>query len=194
MGLKQTVYSVMIVSAADSFTKSVKALLSPREFSPVVTVKGVNEAKRMLNQRAFDFVIINAPLMGESGTKFASTLSASSHSVVLICTAADSFAAVYEQVTPFGVFTLQKPVSNQSLMTALLWMIAARERLKQSENKEVTLEKKMQDIRNINRAKWMLIEHEQYSEEQAHKWIEKQAMDRCVGKIVIALEIIQKYG
>ena len=193
MSLKKTVYSVMIISASNTFTNAIKELLPPHEFSPVVCVSGINAAKRMLNQRAFDFVLINSPLLSETGTKFACKMCANASSVVLLFANADMFAQIYEEVTPFGVFTLQKPVSDKAVLTALLWMVAARERLRQSAKKELTLEEKMQEIRLLNRAKWLLIENRHFAEADAHKYIEKTAMDRCVPKSDIAQEIIAEY-
>lgn len=194
MNLEKRVYSIMIISSSDSFTNSFKQLLSPAEFSPVISVSGINEAKRILNQRNFDFVVINSPLSAESGTKFAAHLSSSGNTVVLLFTRAEVFAEIYEEVTPFGVFTLLKPLVKQSALTALLWMVTARERIRQYEKKEMTLEEKMAEIRLVNKAKWMLIEKENLTEQQAHKSIEKQAMDRCISKTEIANEIIKKYS
>lgn len=79
-------------------------------------------------------------------------------------------------------------------MMAFLWLAAARERLKKNEIKTVFIEKKMKEIRIINRAKWLLIEKENLSEAQAHREIEKRAMDRCLPKTDIANEIISKYS
>ena len=47
----------------------------------------------------------------------------------------------------------------------------------------------MAEIRLINRAKWALIERQGMSEQDAHRYIEKQAMDRCVPKRVVAEEV-----
>ncbi len=49
----------------------------------------------------------------------------------------------------------------------------------------------MAEIRLINRAKWVLIEKQGMSEQDAHRYIEKQAMDRCVSKRIIAEEILR---
>ena len=46
----------------------------------------------------------------------------------------------------------------------------------------------------VNRAKWLLISSLGMSEPEAHRYIEKQAMDRCVPKGVIADEIIRTYS
>ena len=53
--------------------------------------------------------------------------------------------------------------------------------------------RKMQEIRQVNRAKWLLIENLKMTETDAHHYIEKQAMDRCVSRREIAMGIIKIY-
>lgn len=45
----------------------------------------------------------------------------------------------------------------------------------------------------MNKAKWFLIEQLKMTEQEAHRYIEKQAMDRCVTKRVIAENILSTY-
>ena len=52
----------------------------------------------------------------------------------------------------------------------------------------------MDEIKTVNRAKWLLISELKLSEPDAHRYIEKQAMDRCVPKRQIAEEIIKTYS
>jgi response regulator NasT len=52
----------------------------------------------------------------------------------------------------------------------------------------------MEEIRLVNRAKWLLIENLKMTESDAHHYIEKQAMDRCCSKKEIALGIIKTYS
>ena len=52
----------------------------------------------------------------------------------------------------------------------------------------------MEEIRMVNRAKWLLISELQMDEPQAHRYIEKQAMDRCISRRKIAEEIIKTYA
>ena len=51
----------------------------------------------------------------------------------------------------------------------------------------------MEDIRFVNMAKCFLIEKLKMTEQEAHRYIEKQAMDRCVTKRVIAENILSTY-
>ena len=48
----------------------------------------------------------------------------------------------------------------------------------------------MEEIRLVNRAKWLLIGELNMTEQEAHRYIEKQAMDRCVTRRSVAEEIL----
>ena len=51
----------------------------------------------------------------------------------------------------------------------------------------------MAEIRLVNKAKWILISKLEMNEPDAHRYIEKQAMDRCITKQIIPEEIIKTY-
>ncbi|MBO7398787.1 MAG: ANTAR domain-containing protein, partial [Clostridia bacterium] len=74
------------------------------------------------------------------------------------------------------------------------WLISARERIRRIEKKALSIEEKMNEIRLVNRAKWLLISELKMSEPDAHRYIEKQAMDRCIPRRLVAEEIIKTYG
>ena len=57
-----------------------------------------------------------------------------------------------------------------------------------------SLQEKMADIRAVNRAKWLLISQLGMSEPEAHRYLEKQAMDQCVSKRELAESIIKTYS
>ena len=193
MSLKERVYSILIVSATDSFTSAFADLLPETRYSPLHTVASVSAAKRILAEKTFDFVIINAPLPDDTGTRFAIDTCTNKQSAVLLLVKNDIHAGIHEKVVEYGVFTLPKPTSKATIVHALIWMESARERLRQFEKKSLSIEEKMAEIRLVNKAKWILISELSMSEPEAHHYIEKQAMDRCISKRTIAEEIIKTY-
>lgn len=194
MSLRERVYSILIVSATDSFTSAFADLLPETRYYPVYTVTSVSAAKRALAEKAFDFVIINAPLPDDAGTRFAIDICISKQSAVLLLAKSDVHAGIHDRVAEYGVFTLPKPTSKPTMIHALNWMESARERLRQFEKKSLSIEEKMAEIRLVNKAKWILISELTMSEPEAHRYIEKQAMDRCISKRTIAEEIIKLYS
>ena len=106
----------------------------------------------------------------------------------------DIHAGIHDRVAEYGVFTLPKPISKVTMTHALNWLESARERLRQFEKKTISIEDKMAEIRLVNKAKWLLISELKMSEPDAHRYVEKQAMDRCVSRRCIAEEIIKTYS
>ena len=193
MSLKERIYSILIVSATDSFTSAFADLLPEARYSPVDTVTSISVAKRVLTEKTYDFVIINAPLPDDAGTRFAIDTCTTKQSAVLLLVKNDIHAGIHDRVAEYGVFTLPKPISKVTMTHALNWLESARERLRQFEKKSISIEDKMAEIRLVNKAKWLLISELKMSEPDAHRYVEKQAMDRCVSKKCIAEEIIKTY-
>lgn len=194
MSLKEQVYSVLVVSASERFNEALSTLLPPSRYQPVCTVSDISSAKRAVTDREFDFVIINSPLPDNPGIRFAIDVSKERESVVLFLVRAELYEEIYDQTVEHGVFLLAKPTSKATMGIALGWLSSARERLRTSRKKALTLEEKMAEIRIVNRAKWLLIRELKMEEPQAHRYIEKQAMDRCVSKKTVAEDIIKTYG
>jgi len=194
MSLKERVYSVLIVSAAEGFNDALSALLPTSKYSPTNFVSNISAAKRALAERAFDFVIINSPLPDDIGTRFAIDTGSSKETVVLLMVRAELQAEIYDKVAEHGVFVLPKPTSKPTMAVALSWLSSAREKLRKTEKKTLSIEEKMEEIRIVNRAKWILIRELKLDEPEAHRYIEKQAMDRCISKRIVAEEIIKTYS
>lgn len=194
MSLKEQVYSILIVSSAENFNTALSALLPESKYTPIHIVSNVSTAKRELAERPFDFVLINSPLPDDIGTHFAIDTSNNGETVVLFIVRAELYNEMYDKVAGHGVFVLSKPTSKPTITTALSWLSSARERLRKAEKKTLSIEEKMEEIRIVNRAKWLLIDELKMDEPGAHRYIEKQAMDRCVTKRIIAEEIIKTYS
>lgn len=194
MSLKERFYSVLVVSAAQKLNTSLSSLLPQSKYSPVQIVSSISAAKRVFAERDFDYVIIISPLPDDPGTAFAIDTCCSSGTVVLFMVRAELHDEVYNKVAGYGVFTLPMPTSKLTLVTALGWMSSTRERLRRTEKKTLSIEEKMEEIRIVNRAKWLLISEIKMNEPDAHRYIEKQAMDRCISKREVAAEIIKTYS
>ena len=194
MSLKERVYSVLVVSSAEKLNTGLSSLLAEYSCNPVRFVSNISAAKRIWSESSYDFIIINSPLPDDSGIRFAIDAAASKGTVVLLLLRAEIYDETREKVVEHGVFTLAKPLSRPVLQNALDWMESARERLKKMDLKTLSVEEKMEEIRTVNRAKWLLISQLQMDEPEAHRYIEKQAMDRGLSKRQVAEELIKTYS
>lgn len=193
MELTEYRYATLLVSASQSFVKTLQALLPTSVYDPISVRCDATSARRALLENRFDIVIVNTPLPDEFGTALALDACADSGAGVLLLVRAELFPQVNEQASPGGVLTLPKPLSQTLVSQSLTLLRGTRERLRRMEQKTATLEEKMQEIRLVNHAKWVLIEQLKMTEEQAHKYIEKQAMDRCITRRAVAENILSTY-
>ena len=193
MDFKEHIYSVLLVSSSEKFNTSLLELFPDFRYSPIRIESSISSAKRAVADREYDLIVINSPLPDDDGLHFSMDICAGKSSVVLLLIRNEIYAPIFDKVSPYGVYTLPKPISRQTINQALDWMTTTKERFRKLEKKNLSLEDKMKEIRIVNRAKWLLITELKMEEANAHHYIEKQAMDRCVSRKEIAEEIIRTY-
>jgi len=185
--------SVLVVSSTDKSQDFLSEFLRAHDYSKITAVKSGGEARRLLNQNDFDLVVINAPLRDESGEDLSLMVTEISLAGVILLVKSEIADEVSAKVEDFGVFVLPKPLSRQMFFQALKLMAASRNRLLGLQNENVRLQRKIEDIRLVDRAKCVLIQHLNLTEAQAHRYIEKQAMDRRITKREVAEGILNTY-
>ena len=193
MDFAQHSYKVLIVSSSDKFVRPMLDMLPEKMFEPIETASDVAQARRKLLEREFDIVIINSPLRDEFGTKLALDICQKSSAGVLLFVKAEHYSDITSKVMQYGVLTISKPTSPSMIMQSVQMLCSTRERLRIMEKKNASVEEKIEEIRIVNRAKCLLIEQLKMTEPEAHRYIEKQAMDRCVTRRKIAEKIILTY-
>jgi len=193
MVFQERTYCVLLVSASEKFNATILPLLPGTDYWPVHTAGSVAEAQRRLLEEDYDIVVINAPLPDDFGTRLAISTCGGSGAGVLLLVKNELYHEVEAKVMPYGVLTLSKPTSRQLVSQSLRVLCATRERLRRMEEKQVTVEKKIEEIRLVNRAKWLLIECLSMTEGDAHRFLEKQAMDLRLSKREVAERVIKTY-
>lgn len=190
----ERVYSVLIVSAAEKVNNALLPFFRGGSFEPVTVVDTIAKAQRRLSDRDYDLVLINAPLPDDFGRKFAVDVCTESDSVVAIIVRSEMYDEISTSMTPKGVMVVMRPLEEDRIGELIGVMCSFRERLKKVRKKTMSLEDKMEEIRLVNRAKWALIKACHMTEEDAHRYIQKQAMDMCLSKKETAENILKTYG
>ena len=191
--MTEHIYSVLVVSSAEKFVKPMLEMLPEKMFDPIMTATDATQARRKLLENDFDIVIVNSPLKDEFGTRLALDICSKSSAGVLLFVKAEHYADITAKVMPYGVLTISKPTSSSMIAQSVQMLCSTRERLRIMEKKNASVEEKIEEIRIVNRAKCLLIEQLKMTESEAHRYIEKQAMGRCVTRRVIAENIILTY-
>ena len=193
MAAGKTKYRVLVAGGNEKLCDLISEILPKNEYEFLLPAKTAGEVRRLTMDRSVDLVILNAPLKDEFGVQLAQDL-AENNLGVLLLTGSDVSEQVSYRAEQSGVITLAKPTTKQSLYITLRALTALRSKLLQMEQKTKALQQKVADIHTVNHAKWLLIRHDSMTENEAHRFIEKQAMDMRLSRREVAESIIRTYG
>ncbi len=181
----------LLISSSEKVRDYLSEFVSSQEEAHIDTTFTASQARRLLIERDYDIVMINVPLKDESGIEL--SLDISERSSVLLLVKAEFADQVQERVESSGVFVVEKPIIKQVLYSALRFLWASRRKMEHLLERQGMLNQQLEDAKIINRAKCCLIEYLGMTEPQAHRHIEKQAMDMRRNKRSVAEDILKTY-
>ena len=185
--------SALIISHSEKGRDFFTELLNASSISRILATKSCIDARKLLLEQSFDLVIVNAPLMDETGESLSRQIASKGTTQVILVLKSEHYEALSTSFENDGVFTIAKPVNKAIFRAALKFANASRNRLMREKAENIKLNQKIEDIRIVDRAKHILISHVNMSEQEAHRFIEKQAMDMRATKRTIAEGILRTY-
>jgi response regulator NasT len=188
--------NALVVSGGD---KGLALLTEMLRQAPVVRVDAVRtggEARRAVladGEGDYELCVINAPLSDEFGDKLARDIVEGSACEAILIVKAELFETIDAECGECGVITVAKPINKALFWNAVKMSQAARRRLQVMRRENMRLQQKIEDIRVVDRAKCLLIAYLSMSEPEAHKYIERQAMDARTTRRAVAEDILKTY-
>ena len=183
-------HSVLLVSRDSKIISQVSAFLVPPLFE-LTTTSDFNEARRLATERTFNIIIADS---GDGyDTDFAINV-ADSYSTILLLVPNEHFDEISYRVEGYGILTITKPFEPFYLYNMVKIAIAVQYKVQVLSSQTTKLKVKMEEIKQVNRAKMLLMSNMNMSEQEAHRYIEKEAMDRGMKRTAISEEIIKTYG
>ena len=181
-------YRVLVVSSRDQFDSYIADTM-PSGMNMTADIKrNASAARRLLLEREYDIVIINAPLSDETGLELA--LDTAPNCQTLLVTPKEIFDEVLDRVTDYGVIVMPDGSNVHRMEKILRYLIAESNKIKKLQKQIADVQDKMDQMRLINKAKFMLVEEKHISEDEAHRLIGKLAMDNVISRGKAAQKII----
>ncbi len=159
-------------------------------FGDVTLSDGSNSAS--LLEQTPSLVIVNAPLEKEFGLELAVTASGSGCGVI-ICAPQKTCEEIASKIGGRDIFILPKPFNHTSLLQVIRFVMLAKDSSNVLRTEKEQLETKLRDTKLIDRAKCVLVQYLRISEKEAHRQIQKRAMDMHTTQAEIAKDIIKTY-
>lgn len=183
----------MIVSGSEQFDMIARKALPPGSYKTLDFKRSASAAKRQLLEKNYDIVLINAPLPDEMGHEFALDIAERYDSGILIALPPEIYGDVSDYVSGQGILTLPKVLDAAQLKRAVQFIGAVQEKIYRYEQRVMSVEEKMNEIRIVSKAKVLLVEKKHMTEENAHQYIGKMAMDHGVSRKKIAEQILEEW-
>lgn len=127
--------------------------------------------------------LVNAGSNFDQAVRLAEKLSACTSAAVILLADQEHCHARGEQIRSAGVILMEKPLSRQLFVQSVQDAQALYGRIRRMGDQ-------LNETRLIARAKLILVEKQHMTEQQAHKHIEKEAMNRRITRLELANELI----
>lgn len=170
----------IIISQPDIAADTARQTLRSLGFDSINEFSSGAKARRLImNEAPPDIIIINTPLSDEFGRSLAEEYAAGTDSAIILLCSADISDELADKLSPYDILVLSKPVNRDALRDGIRLLndeFTPFSDIKESDE----VMKRINDIRLVGRAKAMLMKYLRFTEPQAHRYLEKKAMnDRC---------------
>lgn len=159
----------------------------------IVPATGAAQARRRASGDTFSLALINAPLRDESGLELAIDLARNTTAAVVLLVKTEMAAMIADTAMEAGVLIVTKPVNLLLFEQAVKVGIACRNRLLIYKEQTARLQTRYEELKIIDRAKCLLIEHMRITEEEAHRVLEKEAMDSRMTRVRVARKVLERF-
>ncbi len=185
--------NALIVSSSEKETVLFTGFLNTASIPHVTSSLSCDSARGLILKQDFDLIIVDSPLQDESGESFSRQAAANGIRQVILLIESGSFDSISAACEDDGILVIAKPADKSLLWSALSLARSVQSRVKRMRTENYQPKQKIEDLRIIDRAKWILISSMKMSEQEAHRYIEKQAMDMRLSRRIIAEEILKRY-
>ena len=153
-----------------------------------------DQAIELIKKQVFTMVFVDLPFTQDTH-EFTSlcAMAQLSHATFIVMVKRNHYDLVRAKVVEYGIFTIMKPIDKDVLIQLMAFAQAALHRYHHAMKKQAQMVKKIKEIKLIDRAKCLLIQNEYITEEEAHKRLEKEAMNQRKTRLEIANAIIREY-
>ena len=184
--------NILIAGKTTEICNSIAELLSEQGDGKVSSFTS-GSIVRGVDITVFDSIIISTPLSDEFGLDLVADIAKDAKNGIVVLAKREIADEVQRKLKFTGAFVLPRPFSKAMLVQTIKMAEIARIGMAKLEEENRHLTQQLSDIKIVNRAKSMLMQYLNLTEEQAHRHIQKQAMDLRKTQRAVAEDILKTY-
>lgn len=185
-------YSIVVADSSEISRTNICNLLNKKAYKVYQATDGAGAIR--IARRVFpDLVIIDDNIWGVKAYDAACLIEEDKLSNVIFITNNPNLK-FYEKLKTMNIFAyINKPINTQQLYQIVEFTLVNSSKINKLEKKVKKLEDRIADRKKIDRAKGLLMENRDITEDEAYKLLRKRSMDECVPLAKIAERILEKY-
>lgn len=179
--------NIIVLSDFENFKLNIRKIFSPLELDSIhySFIDSIYSIKEAIENKKGDLVVINKASYTQDEVDYLLSINSPIEFIVIIDAyfKYDILFKKFEQ----GIITLRRPVTvNKFIEVSKVCLLSIDKRKKHADENEL-------ETRIIDFAKVLLIIYEKHTEDEAHKYIEKYAMELRIQIIKAAKNLISYY-
>lgn len=183
--------TALVIAGTEELELTIAQVLRNAGFYDVTLTKSIEAAREYCRKKTPSIVFINMVQAKNIAVDFIKAIGEKSAVVVLVKEALVEKAE--ELLVQTQALVLGKPITRQVLAQSVKIAAAISKKLEVAHRENQILKEKIEDLKLIDRAKCVLIANLKMDEKQAHRYMQKRAMDMRVSQRHIAEEILKAY-
>lgn len=183
----------VIVSKNVNNTKTLQTMLREEGYNRVALAETSDDIYTLMEKEDFDLIVINAPLENETGLELACHCGKNTVASIVVIVGESKSLEVMNMLTTKGIMVISKPINKHLFHHYLLFSDCFSRRIRSVIKENTELKTQVEIIKLVDRAKLLLMQNLRMTESQAHRYLEKQAMDLRKSKYDIALRVLKTY-
>ncbi len=185
--------NVLLVSSSAADKEVMISAVARVSDSNITLASNSSEARQLISLNEYDLIIINTPPVDESWQRVCAEAAEKSLAGVILLVGGELGDDISEKLEARGIVVEKKPIESKLFHQTVKAVLISGRRIRNLRSENSRLQTKIDEMRIIDRAKCALIQYLNMTEEQAHKYLERQAMDMRVSKKKIAQRILNAY-
>lgn len=183
----------LLIASGSREAQSNYSLMGAKAGFEDISVTGGNDLQRLCAKGGYDVVIMSLPLENEFGLETALHISQSFPGGLLVIAPSKVYEEVCIKSAKIHAPILPRSAPGEQIVNMLRFLLSLRRKNLAAEEEISRLRGMVDEMKLVNRAKCVLIEYLRISEEEAHRQLQKKAMDQRITLTDAAADILKIY-
>ena len=191
MKLTDRIGAILVIAAKPRIQSSVRSALTAK-YGRVLTAETVQEARRAVEREKIALMVIFSPLKDEEEIPRLFDMAERRGIAAGYIVGREIYGETAYRLEGRNVFVVAYPLQMDQVLQLVSFLHQVQRRFWLVLSEQERLQRQVQDIQIACRVKCLLVEKREMTEEEAHHFIEQEAMNTGLSKREAALKILKE--